>query len=80
MGMTPRIEPLDALIAEELGKASAMLGKTPGAKPKDIAAGDVLFREIVFASAIEARRVETEGLDAKHESAAPKADAQESNP
>jgi hypothetical protein len=31
----------------------------------------------VAASAIEARRVETEGLDAKHESAAPKADAQE---
>ncbi len=31
------------------------------------------------ASAIEARRVETERLDAKHESAVPKADAQESN-
>jgi hypothetical protein len=28
------------------------------------------------ASAIEARRVETEGLDAKHESAGPKDDAQ----
>jgi hypothetical protein len=32
--------------------------------------------EADFASAIEARRVETEGLDAKHESAVPKADAQ----
>jgi hypothetical protein len=40
----------------------------------------VEFAQVIAAdaaSAIEARRVETEGLDAKHESAAPKADAQE---
>jgi hypothetical protein len=31
----------------------------------------------LYASAIEARRVETEGLDAEHESAVPQADAKE---
>jgi hypothetical protein len=39
----------------------------------DLAASCQKFR---IASAIEARRVETEGLDAQHESAVPQADAQ----
>jgi predicted nucleotidyltransferase len=78
MGMTPRIAPLDELITDELGRAAAMLGKPKGPKPKDIAAGDVLFREIVLAQAIEARRATTPQIGVvEDESAVANGDAPE---
>jgi hypothetical protein len=76
MGMTPRIAPLDALITDELGRASAMLGKPRGPKPKDVAAGDVLFREIVLAQAGEVGTAETVEQGSVHEHAVPKGCAQ----
>jgi hypothetical protein len=54
------------------GKALSEFASRINDRAVELAVADV---EQAYASAIEARRVETEGLDAQHESAAPKEDA-----